>query len=158
MPALVARDFTQCELPQRSQIARFEKIPESLLDTIGGIDFAFTQTLAQFFHGDINRDDLVGACEKDVRNSLPDFNSSHSPHHLVKAFEMLDVEGSDYADSVSNQLLHILVALVMVRARRVGMSQLIDNRKLRLACQDGLDIHLLQGYATIWNLSQWYRL
>ncbi len=113
MPALATRYFAQCELPQRREIARLEEIPERLLDPIRRIDFPFAQTLAKFLYRNINCDDLVGSSKKRVRNGFSDFDSRHPPHHLIEAFQMLDVEGGDDVDAVGDQFLHVLVAFVM---------------------------------------------
>jgi hypothetical protein len=67
---------------------------------------------------------------------------------------MLDIEGGDYINAVANKLFDVLITLVVARARRVGVRQLVHDRELGLARQNGIDIHLLQDHAAIWNLAE----
>lgn len=46
-------------------------------------------------------------------------------------------------------LLHVLVSLVVFAAGNVGVRQLVDEDDLRLARQDGLDVHLLQDLSLV---------
>ncbi len=65
-------------------------------------------------------------------------------HDVVEALEMLDVDRGVDIDAGRQNLLHILPALFVPRTGGVGMGQLVHQDDLRLAGQDGIDIHLRQ--------------
>ncbi len=62
---------------------------------------------------------------------------------------MLDVDGGDDVDAGVQQFLHVLPALGVARARRVGVRQLVDECDLRSAGEHGVEIHLLEGGAAV---------
>ena len=66
---------------------------------------------------------------------------------IVQAFDVLDVERGIDVDAGGDQLLDIHVALGMPAARRVGVRQFIDQRELRAARQQRVEIHLLPACA-----------
>ena len=66
---------------------------------------------------------------------------------------MLDVEGADDVDAGVEELEHVLVALLVAAAGHVGVRELVDDRDLRLAREDGVEVHLLDGDAAILDLA-----
>jgi hypothetical protein len=64
------------------------------------------------------------------------------------------LKGGDYINAVAKKLFDVLITLVVPRARCIGVRQLVHDRELGLARQNGIDIHLPQDHAAIWNLSK----
>ena len=67
---------------------------------------------------------------------------------------MLDVERGEHVDARVEQFAHVLVALGMARAGRVGVRQFIHQRELRMAREDRVEVHfgereaaMLDGFA-----------
>ena len=65
---------------------------------------------------------------------------------------MLDVEGRDDADPGVEQLLDVLPALLVARARDVGVCKLVDERDLRGPREDRVHVHLLEGAFAVLDL------
>ena len=63
---------------------------------------------------------------------------------VVKALEVLDVDGRDHVDAGGEHLLDVLVALGVSRARGVRVRQLVDQRELGRPPEDRVDIHLVE--------------
>ena len=55
---------------------------------------------------------------------------------VVHRLEVLDVDRRDHVDAGVEQLLDVLPALLVLRARHVGVRELVDERDLGLARQD----------------------
>ena len=66
---------------------------------------------------------------------------------------MLDVERRDDVDAGVEQLLDVLPALLVARARDVRVRELVDERDLRLAGEDRVDVHLLERRAAVLDRS-----
>ena len=63
---------------------------------------------------------------------------------VVERLEVLDVHGRDDVDAGVEQLFDVLPALLVARARDVGVGQLVDQGDLRTAGQHGVEVHLLE--------------
>ncbi len=57
----------------------------------------------------------------------------------------------DDVDSRVEQVLDILVALGVARARSVGVGELVDQANGRPASQDRVDVHLAEGHAAVFD-------
>ena len=68
---------------------------------------------------------------------------------------MLHVDRGVDIDSGVEQLLDILPAFGMPRARGVGMRQFIDEDQRGAACQRGIEVKFAEGGATILNGTPW---
>ncbi len=64
---------------------------------------------------------------------------------------MLDVERGVDVDAGGDQFLDIEVALGMAVTRRIAVRQLVDQHQLRPALQDGVDVHLGQPMALVFD-------
>jgi hypothetical protein len=62
---------------------------------------------------------------------------------------VLDVQGGEHVDAGVEQLLDILVALGVARARRVGVGELVDEGEFGPPGQQRVEVHLLQHRAVI---------
>ena len=63
---------------------------------------------------------------------------------VVEALDVLNVDCRVDIDAAVEQLLDIEVALGMTAARRIGMGKFVHQRDLRMAGDDGVEIHLLE--------------
>ena len=70
-------------------------------------------------------------------------------HHIVEAFNVLDIQGGVDVDPRRQQFLDIHIALGMAAAGRIFMRQFVHQRQARLALQDGVQIHLRQHPALV---------
>ncbi len=65
---------------------------------------------------------------------------------------MLNVDRGHDVYAVVEQLEHVLVPLLVPAARDIAMGQLVDDGDLGIARDDGVEVHLLQDDAAIFNL------
>ncbi len=65
-------------------------------------------------------------------------------HHIVEAFDVLDVDGGIDVDAVGQQLLDVEITLGMAAAGDVGVGELVDQRDLRVARDQRVEIHFLE--------------
>ena len=62
---------------------------------------------------------------------------------------MLDVDRRDHVDPGIEQLVDVLPALLVARARHVGVGELVDQRDGGVAGQHAVEVHLLEARATV---------
>ena len=65
---------------------------------------------------------------------------------------MLDVHGGDHVDPGREQFLDVLPALLVAAAGHIGVGQLVHQRHLGAAGQDGVQIHLGEPRAPVHHL------
>ncbi len=71
---------------------------------------------------------------------------------------MLDVQGGPDVDAGGDQLLDILPALGMARARDIGVGAFVHQQQPRPAGQGGVDVELHQGAAAVGDGFSWQDL
>ncbi len=84
-----------------------------------------------------------------VGNGLANFRAGDLAHRVGAAFEMLDIQRGEHINARVEQFVHILPALGVPRAGRVGMREFIHQRKLRTAGEHGVQVHLREHHAAI---------
>ena len=89
--------------------------------------------------------DLVRRPHHRVRDRLLLLDAGDLLDHVVHRLEVLDVHGRDHVDPGPQQLLDVLPALLVAGAGDVRVGELVDERDRRLAGQDRVDVHLLEG-------------
>ena len=62
---------------------------------------------------------------------------------------MLDVYRRDDVDAGGEHLVDVLPALLVARLGKVRMGELVDQRELGRAAEDGVDVHLLEVEAAV---------
>ena len=102
------------------------------------------QPLDQVVGGEVDHLDVVGAVEDRVGHRLAHPDAGDLGHDVVEALDVLDVHRRVDVDAGGEQLLDVLVALRMAAAGRVGVGELVDQRELRPARQDRVEVHLLE--------------
>ena len=143
----------QGQLAQRQQIALAEEIARGPFGLLQRIDLARLEALEQLLGGDVDHDDLVGIVKQMVGHGLVDLYAHDAAHHIVEAFQMLDVERGPHLDSRFQQLLHILPALGMARAAHIAVCQLVEQQHFRAPRQCRIQIELVQLPALVDQLT-----
>src|SRR5262245_63544231 len=126
---------------------------ERALGLLGHVDLALFQALDQIVWGEIDELDGVGTVEDRVRHGLAHAHMRDLRDHVVKALDVLDIDGGINVDSVSEQLFDVEVALGMAAAGHVGVGELVDQHDLRMSGDDGIEVHLLDRKSTRLNSS-----
>ena len=114
------------------------------LGLLRNVDFPFLEPLDQIVRSEIDELDGVGAVEDRVRHRLAHADMRDLGDNVVEALDMLDIDGGVDVDAAAEQFLDIEVSLGMTTAGRVGVGELVDQRDLRVAGDDGVEIHLLE--------------
>ena len=141
----------QRELAQRRQVAGREEMLERALGLLGDVDLALLQALDQVVGREIDQLDGVGAVEYRIRHGLAHAHVRDLRDHVVEALDVLDVDRGVDVDAVAQQLLDVEIALGMAAAGRVGMGELVDQHDLRAAGDDGVEVHLLEPLAPVFD-------
>ena len=139
----------QRQFAQRGQIARREIMLQRALGLFGNVDLAFLQPLDQVVRREIDEFDAVGAVEHRIRHGFAHPHMGDLRHHIVEAFDVLDVDRGVDVDAVRQQLLDVEVALGMAAARRIGVGEFVDQRQLRAARDQRVEIHLLENLVLV---------
>ena len=122
---------------------------ERALGLLGDVDLPLLEPLDQVVGRQIDQFDRVGAVEHRVRDRLAHPHMRDLRHHVVEAFDVLDVDRGVDVDAAAQQLLDIEIALRMAAAFDVGMGELVDQNDLRPAGDDGVEIHLLEPLSLV---------
>ena len=142
-------DPEQGELPERAQVPRPEVVPERGVNPLSGIDVAVCHPAADGLGSHVDELDLVRTPHHRVGDGLLLLDPGDLLDDVVDRLEMLDVECRDHRDPRVEEALHVFPALLVPRARHVGVGQLVDEGDLRPAGDDRVDVHLLEGGAPV---------
>ncbi len=102
------------------------------------------EPLEQLVDGQVDDAHLVGLVEDGVGHGLADDDARDLRDDVVEALEVLHVERREDVDARVEQLLDVLPALEVPRARRVGVGQLVDEDQLGLAGEGRVEVELLE--------------
>ena len=72
-------------------------------------------------------------------------------HDVLHALEMLDVDGGHDGDLARENFVYVLPALLVLRAGRICVRQLVDDDDVGLAGEDRVEVHLLDDDVAIGN-------
>ena len=127
----------QRQLAQRRQVAGAEVVAERGVDLVGGVHVAVGQPSAQCLRRHVDELDLIGRPYHAVGHRLALADPGDPFDDVVERLEVLDVNGGDDVDAGGEELVDVLVALGVARARRVGVGELVDEtssgRRARMA-------------------------
>ena len=139
----VLGDLAQADLAQRGQVLDPEEVVERGLDVLAGVDLPGAQAGDQRLGGEVDEDDLVGGAEDRVGHRLPHPHPGQLGDLVVERLEVLDVDGGEDVDPGREHVGDVLVALLVLEARRVGVGELVDQRQLGRAGEQRRQVHLL---------------
>ena len=148
----VFRRQTQGHFAQGVQIALAEEIHHGQFGALRQIDFAFIQPLEQFVRRQVNQLDF-GAIQHAVGHGFMHGRAGDLAHGVNPAFGVLHIHGGEDVNAGIEQFDDILVALGVAGAGDVGVGQFIHQRQLRVAGQQGVQVHFLQHHAAILGLA-----
>ena len=134
------RSSPQRKFPQRHQITLAKEIVSGALRLLRDVHTPGFQARQQLLGGNIDQHHFIRRVEHRVRDGLPDTHIGDPADDIVQALEVLDVERGEDIDARRQQLLDILPALRMPRARRVGMRQLVDQNQRRMPLERAVQI------------------
>ncbi len=147
------RRGAQRQLAQRDQVALAEEVLDRAPRLLRHVDLALAQALQQLVGRGVDQLDLVGALEHAVRHGLLHADAGDPGHHVVQAFDVLDVHRGVDVDARGEQLLDVLPALGVARARlalhRVAVGELVHQQHPRLARKRGVEVELAQRRAAV---------
>jgi len=142
--ANLLRSDAEAELAEHVEVAFAEEVGEGLLNFFRGVDFSLAETGAEFFDGDVDVDDLVGAFDEAVGDGFADGGVCRAGDGVVEGFQMLDVDGSHDVDAGLEELEDIFVAFAVFAAGDVCVGELVDDDHLGSAGDDRVHVHFLE--------------
>ena len=89
----------QCQFAQGDQIAFAKKMLNGAFRLSGNINLAFFQPLSQIVRGQVHQHYVVGGIEKRIGHGFPHLNPGDAADHIVKAFQMLNVDSGENINS-----------------------------------------------------------
>ena len=134
----------QRELAQGQQVAFAKKMTGSTLRLPWQVDLALAQALQQLVGWQIHQHDLISAVEGAIRHGFANAHPSDASHHLIQAFDVLDVDGCPDVDTRRQQFLDILPAFRMAAACRVAVGILVDQDQAGMPGQGRVQIEFRQ--------------
>ena len=137
-----AGDALQRHFAQGDEVAAAEEVGERALDALHGVDVAAAKAGDEGFGGEVGDDDFVGAIKHPVGHLLANGDAGESLDARGERLDVLDVDGGANVDFVVEEEEHVVVTLGQAGAFDVGVGELIDERDLGHAGENGVDVHL----------------
>jgi hypothetical protein len=122
---------------------------ERALGLFGDVDLAFPKPLNEIVRGEVDQFDAVGGVEHRIRHGLAHPHMGDLRDHVVEALDVLDIDRGIDVDAVGQQFLDIEIAFRMAAAGRVGVREFIDQRDLRMARDQRVEVHLLDDLVPV---------
>ncbi len=132
-----------------SRFPRWKKCSRGALRLVGEVHLPLAQPLEQLLRGDVHELDLVRALEDGVGHRLAHLHAGDLRDDVVQALDVLHVEGGVDVDPRVEQLEHVLPALGVARAGRVGVGELVEEQDPRAPRQRGVEVELLEDPAAV---------
>ncbi len=141
----------QGQLAQGDQIAFTEEVLDRPLGLPSDVNLTFVQALAQIVRGQIHQHHFICRVEEGIRDRLPYLDAGDAAHHVVKAFQMLHVDGGKDINARFQQLFNVLPAFGVTRAGGVAVRQLVHQDQCRTAGEGGVQIEFRHQTTTMMN-------
>ena len=148
----------QCELAESAEVAGPEVVAERHVDPLGRVDVAVRHPPPDRLGGHVDKLDLLGTPDDLVWDRLPLLDPGDLFDDVVERFEMLDVQRRDDRDPGVEQLLDVLPALLVARARDIRVGELVDERDFGPPGQHRVDVHLFERCAAVGQRSPRHEL
>ena len=142
----------QREFAQRHQVALAEEVARGPLDLLGQVHLAGREPRQQVVGRHVDHHDLVGLVEDRVGHGLPDVDARDAADDVVEALDVLHVERREHVDARGKQLVDVLPALRMPRARHVRVREFVDQDQRRVPRQRRIEVELLQRAVLVCDL------
>ena len=139
----------QRQFAQGGQILRLEEALDGARGGVLDIDLSLRQALEQFVGRKIDQNDLVGLVEHRIGHGLAHADLGDLQHHVVEAFEVLDVERGPDVDAGGQHFVDILPALGMAAAGHIGVGVFVDQQQARPARQRRVEVELLHDLVAV---------
>ena len=143
--------YAHGKLAQDQQVAASEEILDGALCFFGNVHLAFVQPLGQLFGRKVDQLDFIGCLEHAVGQALAHFDTGNALDEIVETLEVLHIECCEHIDAGIQDLFDVLVTLFVATAGNIGVSELVYERELRLACQQRIEVELIEITAAILN-------
>jgi hypothetical protein len=137
------------QLAQRGEVAAAEEAVDRPRRGLGHIDLALAQAALAFLGREDHHLDLVGALQDGVGHGLAREHARDALDHVAEAFEVRHVQRGVDVDRGVEQFLHVAPALGVAAAGDVAVGELVHQRELRAAREQGVEVHLGQRAAAI---------
>ena len=142
----------QGELAQRGQVPGPEVVGERRVDLLRRVDVPVRHPAAQRLGGHVDQLDLVGGADHRVGHRLPLLHPGDLLDDVGDGLQVLDVDRGDHVNAGVEQLVDVLPALLVPRARHVGVRELVYQRDLRMTGEHRVEVHLLELAAPVLHL------
>ena len=107
----------------------------------------------QFVHRQVHQFDLIGPVEHGIGNRLANRDAGHLRDDVVEAVQVLDVQRGVDVDAGVDEFQHVLPALHVARARRVGVRQFVHQDQRGPPRQRCVQVEFLQRDAAMRHLA-----
>ena len=142
-------DPRERELAESRQVSGPEEVGERGVDALGLVHVAPCEPVAESDGSEIHELDLVSAASDLVRDRLALLDTRDLLDDVVQRLQVLDVHRRDDRDARCHELLDVLPSLLVPRAGDVRVRQLVHERDVGLASEDGVHVHLLEGAVAV---------
>ena len=146
-------DPEQRQLAQSGEIAGAEVVGQGGVDLVRLVDVAVRHTAAQRLRRHVDQFDLVGPSDHLVGHGLPLAYSRYRLDDVAERFQVLDVDGGDDVDPGGKELLDVLPALGVARARHVRVCQLVHEGDGGPALEGRIEVHLGEDGVPVLDLA-----
>ena len=145
----------QGELAQGHEIPTAKEVFQCLFGSVERIDISALHTGLQRFRREIGHYDFVGALQDPIWNGLANLDSGDALDGGIHTFDVLNVYRGYHVDLCVEQLEDVFIALAVLAAVDISVGELVHQRYLRLAREDGVHIHFLKDRAFVLELAAW---
>src|ERR1700682_5515442 len=144
-------DLAQSELAEGNEIAAAEEILERAFHLFGTINVAALHAVLQGFRSEVHHYGFGGSEGDPVRNGLAHGDAGYGAYDGGNALDVLNVECGHNVDFCGQEFLHVFVTLAVLAPRDIRMGKLVDQNHLRAACENGVDVHLLEDCSFVFD-------
>ena len=144
--------LSQGQFAQGNQVRRAEKIGQGALGPFHRVNIATLHAGLQGLRRQVGHHDFARPLDNPVRNGLAHLHTRELANRRRQAFDVLHVHSGNHIDASIQNLEDIFIALVVLAALDVGMREFIDERDLRVARQNRVNVHLFEGGAFVFQL------
>ena len=151
----LVRRLPQGEFPQCAESRFLEEILHGPLRLFRAVNHAALEPVEQGAGRKIDEHNFARLLHHPIGNRLPHLDSRDLEHLVVETLQMLNVHCGEHVDSGVEEHGDVLPTLGPLRARHIGVRELIDGADFRLPAQDGIRIHFLENAPAVFHAFAW---